>query len=132
MGDFGQFRFDRMMLHSRYPRRQERWIVSSFGHLNKDMRISLLVAIINLSRVATWNFSSYFNWGKMHNLTLQFIKIKWKLWSSRRALGSRSGLNFINVLSTAFTLVDPKSVKRHWWPNCIFYAFGIYERKSCT
>jgi len=41
------------------------------------------------------------------------------------------GLNFINVLRTAFTLVDPKSVKRHWWPSCIFYAFGIYERKSC-
>jgi len=28
--------------------------------------------------------------------------------------------------------VDPKSVKRHWWLNCIFYTFGIYERKSCT
>jgi len=27
--------------------------------------------------------------------------------------GSRSGLNFINVLRTAFTLVDPKSVKRY-------------------
>jgi len=43
-----------------------------------------------------------------------------------------AGLNFINVLCTAFTLVDPKSVKRHWWLNCIFYAFWIYERKSCT
>ncbi len=43
-----------------------------------------------------------------------------------------SGLNFINILSTAFTLVDPKSVKRHWWLNCIFYTFGIYECKSCT
>ncbi len=42
------------------------------------------------------------------------------------------GLNIINVLHTAFTLVDPKSVKRHWWLNCIFYAFGIYECKSCT
>ncbi len=36
-------------------------------------------------------------------------------------------LNFINVLCTAFTLVDPKSVKRHWWLKCIFYTFGIYE-----
>jgi len=43
----------------------------------------------------------------------------------------RSGLNFINVLRTAFTLTDPESVKRYLWLNCIFYAFGIYERKSC-
>jgi hypothetical protein len=35
------------------------------------------------------------------------------------------GLNFINVLCTAFTLIDPKSVKRHWWLNCIIYAFWI-------
>ncbi len=40
------------------------------------------------------------------------------------------GLNFINDLCTAFTLSDPKSVKRYWGLNCIFYAFGIYERKS--
>jgi len=31
-----------------------------------------------------------------------------------------------------FTLIDPESVKRHWWLNCIFYAFGVYKRKSCT
>jgi len=43
----------------------------------------------------------------------------------------RSGVNFINVLCTAFTLIDPESVKRYWWLNCIFCAFGIYERKSC-
>jgi len=46
---------------------------------------------------------------------------QWRMWS---------GLNFINVLRTAFTLVDPKSVKRHWWLNCILYAFGIYEHKT--
>ncbi len=42
-----------------------------------------------------------------------------------------SGVNFINVLHTAFTLVDPESVKRYWWLNYIFWAFGIYEHKSC-
>jgi len=42
-----------------------------------------------------------------------------------------TGLNFINVLRTAFTLPDPKSIKIYLWLNCIFYAFGIYERKSC-
>jgi len=41
------------------------------------------------------------------------------------------GLNFINALRTAFTLADPESVKSYWWLNCIFYTFGIYERKSC-
>jgi len=43
-----------------------------------------------------------------------------------------TGVNFINVLRTAFTLVDPESVKRYWRLNCIFCAFGIYKRKSCT
>ncbi len=42
-----------------------------------------------------------------------------------------TGLNFINVLHTGFTLVDPKRVKRHWWLNSIFYTFGIYKCKSC-
>jgi len=42
------------------------------------------------------------------------------------------GVNFINVLCTAFALIDPESVKRYWRINCIFCAFGIYERKSCS
>jgi len=41
-------------------------------------------------------------------------------------------LNFINVLHTAFMSAEPKSVNRYWWLNCIFYAFGIYEHKSCS
>jgi hypothetical protein len=41
----------------------------------------------------------------------------------------RHGLNFINILHTAFTCADPESVKRYWWLNCIFYAFGIYKHK---
>ncbi len=42
------------------------------------------------------------------------------------------GINFINVLLTAFTRPDPESVKRYWWLYCIFYTFGIYECKSCA
>jgi len=42
------------------------------------------------------------------------------------------GVNFTNVLRTAFTLIDPESVKRYCWLNCIFCALGIYERTSCT
>jgi len=40
-------------------------------------------------------------------------------------------VNFTNVLPAAFMLVDPESVKNYWWLNCIFYAFGIFEHKSC-
>jgi len=46
-------------------------------------------------------------------------------------VGLAPGVNFINILRTAFTLVDPESIKRYWWLNCIFCAFGIYEHKSC-
>ena len=38
---------------------------------------------------------------------------------------SSSGVNFINILSTAFSLVDPESVRTQ--TSCrSFYAFGIY------
>jgi len=43
---------------------------------------------------------------------------------------SLPGLNFINVLRTAFTLVDPESAKNTVKSLVSFYAFGIYERKS--
>jgi hypothetical protein len=42
------------------------------------------------------------------------------------------GVNFINVLCTAFALVDPESVKNTVKSSVSFYAFGIYKRKSCT
>jgi len=42
------------------------------------------------------------------------------------------GLNFINILRTALTRTDPKSIKRYWWLKCIFYAFGINNSKSCA
>jgi hypothetical protein len=43
-----------------------------------------------------------------------------------------SSVNFINVLSAAFALVDPKSVKNTVESSVSSYAFGICERKSCT
>jgi len=42
------------------------------------------------------------------------------------------GVNFTNILRTAFMLVDPKSVKNAVKSSVSFYAFGICERKSCT
>ncbi len=41
-------------------------------------------------------------------------------------------VNFINVLRTAFTLVDPESVKNTVKSSVYFYAFEIIVRKSCT
>jgi len=39
-------------------------------------------------------------------------------------------VNFINILCTAFALVDPENVKNTVKSSVSFYAFGIYERKS--
>ncbi len=46
-------------------------------------------------------------------------------WVDSTVDGTRwpSGLNFINILRPVFTLVDCKSVKRHWWLNYIFLRF---------
>ncbi len=49
--------------------------------------------------------------------------------SSLCAIFLPSGLNFSNVLCTAFTLADPKSIKKDCQVVNLFYAFGIYERK---
>jgi len=41
-------------------------------------------------------------------------------------------VNFINVLCTAFALLDTESAKNTVKSSVSFYAFGIYELKSCT
>ena len=43
------------------------------------------------------------------------------LWPAERLV------NFINILRTAFTLVDPKSLKNTVKSSVSFYAFGIYK-----
>jgi hypothetical protein len=47
----------------------------------------------------------------------------------RRTLMMSPRLNFSNIIRTASTIANPKSIKRYWWFNCIFYAYGIYKRK---
>ncbi len=56
-------------------------------------------------------------------LSLQVLRkcLTFLQWSPR--------LNFINVLCTAFTLIDPK---RYWQLDLSSYALGSYGRKSCT
>jgi len=41
---------------------------------------------------------------------------------------SISSTSYVKLLMPA----DPKSVKRYWWLDCIFYTLGIYKRKSCV
>jgi len=71
------------------------------------------------------------------SLTFWAVNRQWRNVEKRFSASFRgkirsSGVNFINVLPTAFMLVDPESAKNYWWLNCIFCAFGIYECKSCT
>ncbi len=42
------------------------------------------------------------------------------------------GVNFINVLCTAFTHVDPECAKKTFKSAVSFGSFGFYEHKSCT
>jgi len=41
-----------------------------------------------------------------------------------------SGLNFINILRTAFTLADPKSVKRYWRLDWVLTLLGSTRIKA--
>ena len=50
----------------------------------------------------------------------------------KKRVRQRQGVNFINILRTAFVLVDPKNIRNTAKSSVSFYAFGIYERKSCT
>ncbi len=40
------------------------------------------------------------------------------------------GLNYINILRTAFKRVDPESVKRYWWLNWVFMLWGATGVKA--
>ncbi len=43
-----------------------------------------------------------------------------------------AGIDFTNILRTAFALIDHESVKNTVKSSVSFYAFGIYKLKSCT
>jgi len=42
------------------------------------------------------------------------------------------GVDFINILRTAFTHVDPECAKKTVKAAVSFGTFGTYQRKSCT
>ncbi len=39
-------------------------------------------------------------------------------------------VNFNNELLAVFTLVDPKSTKRHWWLECLYALLGYAHVKA--
>ncbi len=49
-----------------------------------------------------------------------------------QALFLSPGLNFINVIRTAFALADPKWAKKTVKLAVSFGAYGTYKCKSCT
>jgi hypothetical protein len=64
------------------------------------------IVIVNEIKIVLWRFFRIF-----------FLSVKFQL-----------GLNFINVLCTAFTHADPKSVKRYWqldWVLTLWGATGV-------
>jgi len=65
-------------------------------------------------------------WCQFHQL-FTYVQLQRKSCSK-----STPGVNFTNFLRTAFTLVDPKSIKNTVKSSVSFYAFGICEHKSCT
>ncbi len=64
------------------------------------------------------------------------LYLQW-CWVSYIALSAEAfmkpGVNFSNILRTAFTLVDPKSVKRYWqldWILTLWGATGIKDARK--
>jgi len=120
--------------HSRQHEAQtvEKWVVYSFlAYCDITIvTLKLLSSLLQVSnfRIVLQVIAGCDTWKEQFGILTKNSFSSWaNLWQK-----PRTGLNFINVLRTASTLVDPKSVKRHWWLNCIYYAFEIYERKSCT
>ncbi len=76
-------------------------------------------------------------WGVKNYLKLRDVIYGWPLnvWSNFRPAWCAITSTKLQVsisptcLRAAFTCADSKSVKRYWWLNCMFYAFGIWA--SC-
>jgi hypothetical protein len=50
----------------------------------------------------------------------------------RRTVSETFGVNFTNILCTAFTYTDPKSAKKYSQAVSLFCVLGIFVRKSFT
>ncbi len=95
-------------------KRRRRWIMKEFDFLTfifSKKNCNFFVQVF--ARKLLW-------WKECRQINHPTFRFAW-----------RSGVNFNNVLHTAFMLVGPKSAKWHGWLDFLFCAFGIYLRKSC-
>jgi len=71
-----------------------------------------------------WEFFVRKCFGQLHVTKEKLPKrLLYKKSAHKMLMKLTPGLNFINILCTAFTLADPESVKRYLWLNCIFLRF---------
>ncbi len=83
---------------------------------------AFVLAIIGLSQKP--NLPSYFK-------LVQITDTKCCI-SAKQCNEHLPGVNFINVLRTAFVHVDPECTKKTVKSALSFCAFGLCERKSCS
>ncbi len=98
------------------------------------------LTVIKFSTWAQFRQRSTYNFYVRRSQKLKKILMTWLYFypllgsTSVKAVGKMlvkftPGLNFTNVLHTAFTLADPESVKRYLWLNCIFNTLGSMRVK---
>jgi len=61
-------------------------------------------------------------------LSDDFWYLSFNVWKYLLNSDSQPGVNFINILRAAFTLVGPKSIKWHCWLDCLF----LHIRNLCA
>jgi len=97
----------------------------SFWHTAYIVKIKIWVQLL----VVYWkSWAQFCKWNWLSQAPCALLQ-----WVGEFDPKSPPGLNFINVLYTAFTLADSESVKKDTddW-TVFFYAFGIYKCKSFT
>jgi len=74
-------------------------------------------------------------WGRSYFTYIYWLKYRLFKWYEDRSktqifILTTPGVNFINVLRTAFTLVGPKSVKRYWRLDWVLMLWGTTGVKA--
>ncbi len=107
---------------------------------NQYENMSMSNSVINFVNLVRWRLS--YTWGQFHqhfyvqifrtnvvsaafsSYVLALLKNLYEKRSRKMFVKLTLGVDFINVLRTAFTLIDPKSVKRCWWLDWVLTLLG--------
>ncbi len=98
----------------------------------------LFLSTQNVQEIESFKYfenNRYISWRKLKETMLYIDALamppvaRMIFWLERLATFP-AGLNFINVLRSAFTRVDPESIKRYWWLNCVFTLSGSASLKG--